>query len=513
MQTPACLPIAASAPTAQDRAGAVEAGSLPCSTPAACVKPAAAGSHRPAGHGPDRGRAAACTGLVASAHQEIDFSTQIPSLDGNPPAPPPDAGRRHTLGLGLGLGLAAVLGTGAPQAAAAQATVLRVASFPDLDRGVRVALQAFQQRHPGVQVRLTSLGVTDHHTAMTTALATGANVPDLMAIDVDYIGRLSRSAGLHDLSAPPFGAAAFEGRLAPYAMAAAQPAPGRQTALPVDVGPGTLFYRADLLAGAGLGEEALTESWPGFIEAGRQLRQTTGAYLVAHAADLARIGMRMGLAPGDGVFFDPDGRSLVRSARFERAFVLARAAREAGIDARVRVWTNEWTEGLRSGRIAAQMMGAWLGGHLKNWIAPEASGLWRAAQLPEGAYSAWGGSYYAIPRLARQPALAWAFLQLLALDKAQQLAAFASLDAFPALLAAQAHTVMDEPLDFLGGQPARQLWRVASDRIVPMASDRHDPVAGRVVESELMRVLDQDKPVTQALADAHRTLERRVRRG
>lgn len=415
------------------------------------------------------------------------------------------------------LGAWGALGLPSPSRASepAATTVLRVASFPDLDRGVRAALAAFAQRHPGVRVQLTSLGVTDHHTAMTTALATGANVPDLMAIDVDYIGRLSRSAGLQDLAAAPFGSAAAasaQGRLAAYALVAAQPRPGVQTALPVDIGPGALFYRADLLQRAGIGEAELTASWPAFIAAGQRLKASSGAYLVAHAMDLADIGVRSGLAAGEGVYFDGQGRPLVQTARFVRAFERARAARVAGIDGRMRAWTNEWTEGLRSGRVATQMMGSWLAGHLKNWIAPQASGLWRAAQLPGGAFAAWGGSYYAIPKAARQPALAWEFLQLLALDEAQQLAAFQALDAFPALLAAQAHAVMDEPLPYLGGQRARQLWRNAAARIAPTASDRYDPIAGLVVQAELMKVLDQGKNIPLALADAQRTLERRVRR-
>jgi multiple sugar transport system substrate-binding protein len=47
---------------------------------------------------------------------------------------------------------------------------------------------------------------------------------------------------------------------------------------------------------------------------------------------------------------------------------------------------------------------------------------------------------------------------------------------------------------------------------VPTASDRFDPVAAMVVETELMMVLDQGKPVAQALADARGTIVRRVRR-
>ena len=457
--------------------------------------------------------------------REIDFTncSAFGSSAATPGAPDvPDtagalalrsAGRRGAL---LGLASAFILpGRARAYGDAPARAPLRVASFPDLDRGVRAALSAFQRRHPGVQVRINALGVADHHTAMTTALATGANVPDLMAIDVDYIGRLSRSAGLHDLAAPPFSAPAGtpgHERLAAYALVAAQPRPGVQAALPVDIGPGALFYRADLLQRVGVDEAQLTRSWAGFIDAGRRLRQQTGAYLVAHAADLADIGIRSGLAAGEGVYFDGQGRPLVETPRFVRAFERARAARQAGIDGRMRAWTNEWTQALRSGRVAAQMMGSWLAGHLKNWIAPGAAGLWRAAQLPEGAFAAWGGSYYAIPKAARQPALAWEMLQLMALNKAQQVAAFQALDAFPALLDAQADAVMDEPLPYLGGQPARQLWRTAAARIAPTASDRYDPIAGLVVQAELMKVLDQGKGVARALADARRTLERRVRR-
>lgn len=446
-----------------------------------------------------RGQAAgACR--FSQTHQENDFITAIQTQ--------PRCTRR---GAALGLLGALALPGAAWAAEDGGAPVLRVASFPDLDRGVRAALARFQQRHPGVQVRLTSLGVTDHHTAMTTALATGANVPDLMGIDVDYIGRLSRSAGLHDLAAAPFGATA-QGRLAVYALVAAQPRRGVQTALPVDIGPGALFYRADLLQRAGLQEADLTQSWAAYLEAGRRLKQATGAYLLAHAMDLATLGLRAGLAPGEGVYFDGQGRPLLQTPRFVRAFEQARAARQAGIDGRMRAWTNEWTEGLRSGRVATQMMGSWLAGHLKNWIAPAASGLWRAAQLPGDTFAAWGGSYYAIPKAARQPALAWEFLQLLAFDETQQLAAFQALDAFPALLAAQAHPVMDEPLPYLGGQVARPLWRTAAARIVPTVSDRYDPIAGLVVQAELMKVLDQGKDIPLALADAQALLLRRVRR-
>ena len=40
----------------------------------------------------------------------------------------------------------------------------------------------------------------------------------------------------------------------------------------------------------------------------------------------------------------------------------------------------------RSSPATASRTGAWLAGHLNNWLAPATRGRWRAAQLPEGAF-------------------------------------------------------------------------------------------------------------------------------
>jgi multiple sugar transport system substrate-binding protein len=354
--------------------------------------------------------------------------------------------------------------------------------------------------------------MSDFPTAMITSLAAGANLPDVMAMDMEIIGKLAESAGLEDLAKPPFDALQHSARVPAFALAAARSGKGGLAAFPVDVGPGALFYRTDLLQKAGLSEADLTASWEGFIAAGKILKARTGAYLIGSATDIKDIYIRASLRDGEGVFFDGQGKVLVESPRFIRGFELARAARLAGIDARVAVWSNEWSEGFRRDRIAGQMMGAWLGGHLKNWIAPKLAGQWRSAQLPEGAFSSWGGSFYAIPTKAKHKDLAWAFIRYLALDKEQQLAAFRGLDAFPALIEAQDDAYVDEPLEYFGGQRARQLWRAAARRIPAVDADRYDAIAIDVVNAELEQVLEHSKDIKLALADAKRGIERRVRR-
>ena len=401
----------------------------------------------------------------------------------------------------------------APSAFAATGrATLTVAAFPDLDRSAKIAIESWAAAHPQVEVRLTTRAFDDHHTAMTTAIATGANLPDVMALDMDYLGKFTQAGGLEDLDAPPYAARAVAPQLARFTIGPATGLGGHLRALPADIGPGALFYRADLLARAGLGEADLTRDWDSYIAAGRKLKAATGVYLLASAIDLKDIVIRTGLADGQGIFFDGAGKPQVESARFVQAFTLARAARRAGIDAKIAAWSSEWSEGFRRDRVATQMMGCWLAGHLKNWIAPAQVGLWRSAPLPGGASASWGGSYWAIPARAEHKALAWEFLRTLALDRAQQLEAFKRLDAFPALIAAQQDDYLAQPIAYLGGQAARLQWRAASERVPALHVDRYDQVANDIVNAELDQVLEHDKPIPQALADARTAIERRARR-
>ncbi len=158
--------------------------------------------------------------------------------------------------------------------------------------------------------------------------------------------------------------------------------------------------------------------------------------------------------------------------------------------------------------------GAWLAGHLNNWLAPATKGLWRAAPLPEGAFAAYGGTFYAIPRKAPEAnkRLAWEFIQMMTLERDRQLGAFKAQDAFPALLEAFEDPFFEQPIAFLGGQPARLGWREAARRISAVTVHKQDAFAGEVIDTELDKVLNRGKDIGAALADAKRLLEQRAHR-
>lgn len=413
--------------------------------------------------------------------------------------------RRRAVTLG---GAALLLGSAWAQAA----TTLTVASFPSFDESVKLAIPAYKKLRPDVEIKLVSLPYADHHTAMTTALATGAGLPDVMALEISYLGRFAESKGLDDLSKPPYGGKALQPQFHAFAWQQSIDSTGALVALPADVGPGTLFYRQDLLEKAGVTIEQMTKSWESFIEAGRAIKAKTGAYTLTGAADIYNTVIRSNLKPGEGVYFSKDGKPLVNTVRFTKAFELALAARQAGIDAKIAPWSGEWRETFRRDQLATQMMGAWLAGHLADWLNPEATGRWRSSQLPGGAFASWGGSFYAIPKSGKNKDAAWEFIKFMSTNQEQQLASFRKMGAYPAIPAAQQQAFLEEPVPFLGGQKARLLWAESAKRIPAIPVDKFDPVANEVMNAALDDVLEGRKAIPQALAEAEGTLRRRTRR-
>ena len=391
---------------------------------------------------------------------------------------------------------------------------LTVAAFPAVDEIVRAAMPEWKKIHPDVEIKVVSRQIVDHHSAMTTALSTSSHLPDVMTLEVGYLGRFAQGGGLEDLGAPQYGMHNYQALYVPYAIAQATSKNGAISAAPSDIGPGTLLYRTDLLARSGVTEAELNASWDSFVDAGIKIKQATGAYLVSHVQDIKEIVIRTGVRPGEGLYFDAQSHVLVKSPRFVRAFQLAKKVRQYKLDARSTQWSTEWSESFKRGTLATQMSGAWLAGHLENWLAPNTAGLWRATQLPEHGWAGFGGTFFAIPKgiPAQQKQLAWELIKFLTQNPKMQLAAFKDQNAFPALLSTYNDPFFDQPIPFLGGQRARLIWREAAGHIQAVAVHKQDKFAEEVVNTELDKVLDQGKDINAALDDAYRLLEKRALR-
>ncbi|NLG70236.1 MAG: extracellular solute-binding protein [Firmicutes bacterium] len=406
---------------------------------------------------------------------------------------------------------------GVAGAVASARTTLTVGVFPDLDSVLKAGIPEFNKVYPDIEINLQTLGFADHHNALLTALATGSGAPDVVAIEIGYLGRFAVEGGLTDLSRPPYNAGELKDLFVPFAWGQATTTDGRIVAIPTDIGPGTMFYRRDVLEAAGVDIDAVA-TWDHLVEMGRKVtRDLNGdgkpdVFLIAAASTIADAMYRGDIPEGEGVYFDARGRTVVDSPRFVNAFTVAQRVRQAGLDARIGAWSNEWYEAFKRGTVAVELSGAWLGGHLQNWMAPETAGKWGARDLPSNMYVSWGGSFYAIPEQSRNKDAAWKLIQFLTTRPEIQILAFRTTNAFPALQAALEDPLFDEPVPFLAGQRARRMWAEAAAKVHVSVIHPGDPVAQEIVGSALTQVLEEGKDVRQALAEARQLIERRVRR-
>jgi multiple sugar transport system substrate-binding protein len=391
---------------------------------------------------------------------------------------------------------------------------LTVAAFPSLDDSVKVALAGFAKKFPNIEIKLTALTYGDHHAALTTALATGQGLHDVEAIEIGFVGKFAESQGLEDLNGPAYKAGQYKKLMVPYTVAQATSSDGRFVAMPCDIGPGTTFYRKDILDKAGIKPSDLS-TWEGYVEAGKKLHASNSKlFMINDAKSAANLIMRSNLGDGEGIYFDKANKNLVGpdSARFVKAFTIAKKIREAGIDAKIGEWSNEWYEGFKGGTVATQFSGAWLQGHFQNWMAPDTKGLWRVQDLPDGAYASWGGSFYSIPTASTHKKEAWEFIKYMTLNREQQIAVFKSNGAFPSLNSAWGDKSFNEPVEFLGGQKARLLWKATAKRIKPVDVNKYDSVAETIIQTALGKVVDEGADIKAALTEARSELDKRARR-
>lgn len=368
---------------------------------------------------------------------------------------------------------------------------LTFGAFGDLEAAYQVIFDSeeFRAAYPNINITFQSGGFDDHHNRLSTSIAAGEQTNDVEALEVGFIAQfVEQGDALVNLNEAPYNAASVIGDVVDFAVAQGQTRDGEQLAIPVDIAPAVLFYRADLAAEAGANFENL-ESWDEFIE--ESLKVTgDGRFAVPNANDVATIP----LSGGKGGWLSEDGDLLEPRERFMAALELVSDVRDAGIDAELGAWSGPWIEAFSNGTVVAMPNGAWWGGALRTWVAPEVSD-WRVTYLPGRAMSSLGGTYLSIPSTVpvENRAAAWEVIQYLTTTEHAQLTTFAEIDAFPALTSTYDAPIMSEPVAYFGNEPVREIFADIALNMPSLFVSEYDNIivsiwnamVGEVVEGEL----------------------------
>jgi multiple sugar transport system substrate-binding protein len=400
---------------------------------------------------------------------------------------------------------------------------IEVAVYPDLDKAYITLLSNFMKDNPDIIVKMRVNGYGDHHSALTTQIASGSGAPDVAAIEIGFLGQLGAGGGFENLLDAPYNAAKYKKDTIRFAWVQASTDPKTLVAMPVDIGPGCMFYRVDILKKFGIDYRSIKDMDTLFAVGKKVTKDMNGdgkpdQWLIGDDGDIFNIIIRADSTR----YFDAKGNPVLNRPLVRAAAVWQKKFHDAGLSGKIGAWSPEWYAALSAapgnGAVVCQPSGAWLAGHLQNWMATNQYGNWRAANMPalkkgnKPMYVSWGGSFLAIPKSSKHKAAAWKFIEYMTTRVDTQIESFKRSNTFPTWLPAWKDPTFVKPVGYLGNQDARALWMDIAKKIPDVFINEKDAVAANILAAHVSEVVLHGKNVDQALKDAQAEIEKQLKK-
>jgi len=355
-------------------------------------------------------------------------------------------------------------GAGDPDDAAAEGGKLTVWAW---DPTVEDIAAAYEEANDGVEIEVVNAGTgNDQYTALQNAITAGSGGPDLAQVEYYAVPQFAISESLADLT--EFGADESADLFAPGPWGSVTYGGNGVWGLPLDSGPMALFYNKAVFDEHGI--EAPT-TWDEYLEAARTLHEADPDLYITN--DTGDAGFATSLIwQAGGQPFASDGTDVTIDLADDGSAQFAdywQQLLDDDLVAPISSWSDEWFQGLNDGSIASLTIGAWMPGNLVSG-APEASGDWRVAPMPqweEGgtATAENGGSAMSVMEASENKALAYDFLEFASSGDGVQL----RIDGggFPSTVAdLQSDEFLNKEFEYFGGQKANEVLSESSANVV-----------------------------------------------
>jgi multiple sugar transport system substrate-binding protein len=382
-----------------------------------------------------------------------------------------------------------------------QSYEVSIGLYGDLEAAYKAVFSSddFKETFPNVTITYQTSDFGGHHNRLTTVLAANEATNDIEALEVGYIAAFVEGGGLTDLSAAPFNGMTVGRDLVDFAMSNATTRDGSLVAMPVDIAPAVMFYRESLLEAAGVDPQDLinAQDWDDVLDIAIALRDA-GQIAFPHANDVAMVPLN----GGKGGWFEGDV-PLEPEAKFMDVLELVKAIRDAGVDADYGAWSGPWVEGFSNGDVALMVNGAWFGGALRTWMAPEVED-WRITYLPGKFPAALGGTYLSIPERVpeEKKAVAWEIIKYLTTSEVAQLITFETIDAYPALTTTYDDPIMSEGVPYFGNEPVREIFADVAQSMPNARVSEYDATALAIWNNSVTAVITGEMGVQEAYDEA-----------
>ena len=235
--------------------------------------------------------------------------------------------------------------------------------------------EKFQEKYPDVEFNFEEMGVSQVYQKMTTCLQSGIGLPDIVSIEGEQMAKFGEKfPGKFE----EFSDMISKEDFFPIKMAECT-VDGKVIAYPWDSGPCGMFYRSDLFEEAGIKAEDII-TWDDFIEAGKVLKDKTGADMLCMAESRNDNTYRMLMMQLGGFYFDAEGNPQVNSEASIRAMEMCQRMYQEGITFNNSSW-DDMVTGMSDDKFACIAEAVWMVGSIKDAV-PDQEGKWAVMPLP-----------------------------------------------------------------------------------------------------------------------------------
>ncbi len=360
----------------------------------------------------------------------------------------------------------------------------------------------FTEQYPNITIEFVDVASVDIRQKAVTSLVSGSGAPDIVGGQDYDLPVYAATGGLADLTEylDPYrneivsyklNNAAFEDKL--YGV-------------PWDGSPSALYYRVDIFEEYGVDVEAIA-TYDDLIAAGKELVVGSGGTVKLFNLERQAWQPFVNLAwqQGGGIYDVDSGDVIIDDERAVRALSWVKQLWDEEV-VHQDIGTEAADAAIKDGTTAADLGAIWRQGTIEG-IAPETSGSWRLTPLPkfnenDAPTFARGGSQLMIPAQSEAIPEAFAFLEFTQLMQEGSVINWEAGSLFPVLNDAPNWPVMEQEVDFYGGQQALKLFAELNTEVPPYHLGRTFVEATEILNNTVTQVLNDEADPQSALSDA-----------
>lgn len=371
------------------------------------------------------------------------------------------------------------------------------------------AAEKYQKDHPDVKFEFEEMGTDQIYKKLSTSLATGNGIADIIAIEGDVLPGYADKfpEGFLDVS----DAVSTDDFLASKVSEVTYK--DKVHAFPWDAGPVGLFYRTDYFEQAGVKPEDI-QTWDDLIEAGKKIEATCktpkGDPVKMIPVDPKKSSLYSIIRSEFGVgVFDKDGKPQVDSKESIAAMEMADKIYDSGVVLNYNGW-DEYEQTVVNESVACIPEAVWMIGTIKD-KGPQTEGKWSAIDLPKiegGEYSVNnGGSNVAINAKTEAPDECKDFLKFAMTDSALQASGFEKYGLYPSYIPSYEEEVFKKGDAFFGEGNVYELFIQNGQKIAEIPISPNSLEAGDSIGAAVSKIFLNGEDVKATMKDLQKELE------